>query len=259
MKTKLRIASVALAVAAAVILGVWILRPAASPPRAVPPGSLEAADLSRLASAALVRPQSEAKVGELASRLEQSVLRASATLPSEHALTEAQASDLARLVRARVDLLLAPNYDKYRKHVMDLTGRDPDGTPPGGVMVSLKMWEGAAAQFRFIPIDVENVQVRCRFRHGKKEPYRLGGHTTYMSDRTGFYSSIGDKPEASGMDIYVVSVPMEVRDIKGGKPVAVLYVLSVAWRPDLQRWAPWECGFNDVLDDGTTMLPAAWI
>lgn len=259
-----RLVSAASVIVGLVILGVWILWPAPLvPPRSAPAGSLEAIDLSRIANATLVRPQSETQAKDLAANLERTVRRAASGLPKEVALTDAQARDLARLVRTRMELLLVPDYKKYRDHVIDLTGHDPLGKASSGLSTTLEDWEYRTSRFKLFPVDTERPEIRCRFHRGRKKygySYAPGGHTTTIVDAQGEYSPVGDKPEKSGFDIYVVSVPMEVFENRGGengKPLVVLYVLSVVWLPDRQRWAPWECGFNDVI--GGTTMPIPWL
>ncbi len=258
-----RIVSVASVVVGLVILGVWILWPAPLvPPRTAPAGSIEAIDLFRIANATLVRPQSEAQAKDLAALLERTVQRAASGLPKEVSLTDAQARDLARLIRTRVELLMVPDYKKYRDHVIDLTGHDPLGKASSALSVTPEDWEYRTTKYKLSPVDAENPEVRCRFRRGRKYgDYAPGGHTTTIVDAQGEYSPVGDKPEKSGMDIYVVSVPMEVfgigEDGENDKPLVVLYVLSAVWLPDRQRWTLWECGFNDVI--GGTAMPFLWL
>lgn len=270
MKNRKRLVTAALVLVVATALGVWILRPSKPPPRRMAPeGSIWAADLSRLAAATFVRPQSVAEVVNLADQLEQAVLQAAQNLPNDLSLTDAKARDLARLARTRIDLLLAPDYQKYRQHVKDLTGRDPDGAGPVGVVTSLEDWNSYSTKFELIPIDVTRVEVRCHYHQGKElDTYRPGGHVTTIVDANKFYSTVETmtrktplaKSATDRYDIYVVSVPVEiVPDKESAEPIRVLYILSAVWLQDRQRWAPWESGFNDVEDNSDAWLPPAWL
>jgi len=270
-----RIVSVALVVVGLVILGVWIFRPAPTPGTASAPSAKPSAPgathnpsggtadtdpsvphvIARVESAVLTRPKSEAEVTDLAARLEQAVLKAAKGLPRDRAITDAQARDLARLMRTRVELLLVPDYDKYRKHVIDLTGRDPDGAPPGGVIVSSKMWEDHANRYRLAPIDPDAVEIRCLYFRGKQEPEAITGQISSSRDATEFYSSVGLIPNNPRLDVYDVSVPLEVLAYGTNKPITALFVLSVAWRPDRQRWVPWQAALNDVYDQSDILPP----
>lgn len=243
------------ALVAAIGAGIWIFWPA---PRAIPTrGTVAAIDIARLNGATLIRAKSEAEVVDIARKLERSVIAAAARLPPDRALTDLQARDLAKLARVRVELFLNPDYERYREHVIALTGRDPQGADAAGIVTSPEAWKKRADGYRFAPIDPESADVRCDYHLGHDPVDTFAGHRTLISDSKKFYSSIGLSPKGSGRSVYTVTMPIEITSIKTTQPIRVFLTLWCVWLPDRHHWVPWAMGFNDAMDQ-SPMLPP-WI
>jgi hypothetical protein len=225
------------------------------------PGLTVAAHIQIAREATLTTPKSSQDVTTAITSFA-SVLRAACSgLPPELAMPPEQIDEFVSLCAERLQLVMEPDYPRYLEHVRSLTGREIGQDGSGAFYNVRETWEKYAMKFRWLPINVDTVQVLALWKDGDKLDAPWGGHTTGVGDHKKYYTRIGDDPMGprdAKADVYDVWVPVEVADTQTGSKLRTFFVLTLIRSPDEPRWMPRFMGVNDP-SAGDTSLPPLWL
>jgi len=224
-----------------------------------PPPALE--DVEALESARFVGLASNAQIEEALNQLTRNVKGALARLPNAHRLSGGKESAFLEVLRERLLLYLAPDYDQYVQQVSRWSGLSPEQLGQSEWLLDRSEWEAAEARYASenMQLAPDGVRVRVLYKAGVESFEFPGGHQT-VRKALDLYGVKRD-PEGFSADVYEAIVPVRLRAggvHKSERVMRAYLTLSFLWHPERGRWLPWQAGVFDPSDSGVVLF-APWI
>jgi hypothetical protein len=222
-------------------------------------GVIFAEDAIAVREATFRKLRDETEVEEVKRRLRERLTSAVSSLPPDRALDRQAADALVEIACERIQLLLAPDFFRYRDNIAAMFRRSGTVKPDRETLMSQSEWNLAAERYRLIPIDPERAEVRALHLRGKRVEHTWAGGTTERLDGLNYYSNVIESPDGTGLnkdaDVYAVLVPVETNDPVAASRVRVFLLLSFVRTQPGGAWMPWRAGLNDPTNQAVLIPP----
>lgn len=162
---------------------------------------------------------------------------------------------LVALAGDRLALLLAPDYEQWVEQVHRFDGYIPEQTEQ-----FRDRWSRSASRLAAVPLSIEQMWVRARWRGGVRE--EASRTAIYLSPSiSGKYAAAALSPEASQLDVYEVLIPMGFRSRDATTHDNIVIVgMQFAWMKDGAEWSPFGMTVYQPMSafSGKWILPPVW-